>query len=66
MDLIGTIRHEYFYQQEQFGDDTLYCVYRKIIVPDKHGEFSYTEFMETYHFEEDAQIFVIRLNKNGK
>ncbi len=66
MDLIGTIRHEYFYNQEKFGNDDLYCVYRVVIYPAEYGVFSYQEWVETFYDERDAKALVDSKNKNGQ
>ena len=64
MDLIGTIRQEYFWQRESFGNDIIYCVYRRIIYPAEYGEYSYPEWVETFYDRKDAIKFV--QDKNGQ
>ena len=64
MSLVGTVHHKYFYNQEKFGNDNLYVVYRLIIYPVEYGEFSYQEWVETFYDEDEAKVLVE--NKNGQ
>lgn len=59
MDMMPTTVTQYYYETENFGDDIHYCVYKKIIINAEYGEYSYSDWVETFYDEDKAIRFVM-------